>query len=118
MTTQLLAVLAAAGLVSAGVAATAETRSAAAIPAVSMASSVKAAKSSLPMRSQVARQGGRPDCGLPENASLPACATPGNGVGAGGAGGGGGVSGGVLAAIAGGLGAAGIVVAAKNDSNG
>lgn len=60
------------------------------------------------------------DCALKKNRKLPACGVPGNGgaVGGGAGVGGGGVSGGVLAAIAGGLGVAGIVAAAKNDSNG
>lgn len=115
MTTQLIAILASAGLVTAGVAATSETRSASAIPAASMVGIAKAAQGV--SRAPVARQGNRPDCSLASNANLPACANPGEGPGAVG-GGGGGVSAGVLGAIAAGLGVAGIVVAAKNDSNG
>lgn len=112
MTTQFLAILASAGLVTAGVAASAETRSASAIPAASMVGVAKSAKAA--SRIPTARQGNAPDCTLPSNASLPACSNPGVGP----VGNGGGVSGAVLGAIAAGLGVAGIVVAAKNDSNG
>lgn len=113
MTTQLIAMLAAAGLVTGGVAATAETRSAAALPATSMMALSQAGKTKAAPRVLRMRQVGRPDCALRENERLPACAVMG-----GGAGGGGGVSAGVLAAIAGGLGVGAIVLAAKNDSNG
>ncbi|MBC2664459.1 hypothetical protein H7F51_02880 [Novosphingobium flavum] len=111
MTSQFLAIMASAGLVTAGVAATSETRSASAIPAkmVGMSHAAKVG------RAPVARQGNAPDCSIASNQDLPACANPGAGPGAGG---GGGVSGGVLAAIAAGLGVTGIVIAAKNDSNG
>ena len=111
MTTQLLAIMAAAGLVTAGVAGSTETRSAAAIPAASMVSLSQASKAKGLPRVATARQGNRPDCSLQENRDLPACSAPGRG-------GGGGVSGGVLAAIAAGLGVGAIVIAAKNDSNG
>jgi len=110
VTTQLLAIMAAAGLVTAGVAGATETRSAAAIPAASMVSLSQASKAKGLPRVATARQGNRPDCSLQENRDLPACSAPGRG--------GGGVSGGVLAAIAAGLGVGAIVIAAKNDSNG
>lgn len=71
----------------------------------------QAAKVKAMPRIATARQGNRPDCNLQENRDLPACAAPGRA-------GGGGVSGGVLAAIAAGLGVGAIVIAAKNDSNG
>ena len=109
MSTQLLAVMAAAGLATAGMAGAAETRSAAAIPAASMVGVAKASTMKGMPRIATAHQGGRPDCGLAENRDLPACVAPG---------GGGGVSGGVLAAIAGGLGVGAIVIAAHNKSNG
>lgn len=112
MSMQLIAILASAGLMTAGVAATSETRSASAIPAASVASISKVR--SVPTV-RPARQGNRPDCGLEENRNLPACANPGRG---GAAGGSGGVSGGVLAALAAAIGAGGLFVALKNDSNG
>lgn len=116
MTTKITAMLAAAGLMSAGVAANAETRSSAAIPAAAM---VGAGKSAAVPGLRKARQNAPVDCSLPANVALPQCTSPGRGVGrAAGAGGGGGVSGGVLAAVAAGLGGLGIAVAAKNDSNG
>ena len=110
MTSQIFAIMAAAGLVTAGVAGAAETRSAAAIPAAAMVGVTGAAKVKGLSRIAPAHQGNRPDCTIPENRDLPACAAPGER--------GGGVSGGVLAAIAGGLGVTAIVLAAKNDSNG
>ncbi len=111
MTTQLIAILAAAGLTTAGVAAASETRSAAAIPVASMVGVAKPAKNVA--SAPVARQGSGVDCALESNSEDPACAPL-----AGKAAGSRGVSGGVLGAIAAGLGVAGIVVAAKNDSNG
>ena len=110
MTTQLLAIMASAGLVTAGLAGATETRSAAALPAASMVGLSQASKVKSMPRIATARQGNRPDCSLQENRDLPACSAPG--------GHGGGVSGGVLAAIAAGLGVGAIVIAAKNDSNG
>jgi len=110
VTTQLLAIMASAGLVTAGLAGATETRSAAALPAASMVGLSQAAKVKAMPRVATARQGNRPDCSLQENRDLPACAAPGGAHG--------GVSGGVLAAIAAGLGVGAIVIAAKNDSNG
>jgi len=107
VTTYLISILASAGLVTAGVAATSETRSASAIPATSVSSVTK-------LKTLKARQGARPDCSIAENRSLPACSVPGRA----GVVGGNGVSGGVLAALAAALGAGGLFVALKNDSNG
>ncbi len=109
MNMQLIAILASAGLMTAGVAATSETRSASAIPAASIS------KARTVPAVPVVRQGNRPDCSLEENRRLPACANPGEG---GYIAGGRGVSGGVLAALAASIGAAGLFVALKNDSNG
>jgi len=116
VTTQLIAILASAGLVTAGVAATSETRSASAIPAASMVS-VTASKAKTSTVSSNVRRSSRPVCAAADVACL--AQSGGQGVVGGGVGGGGGVSGGVLAAIAGGLGVSGIVIAAKgNDSKG
>lgn len=120
MTTNLIAVLAAAGLLTAGVAAGTETRSSAAIPAAKLA----VAKSDrISAGASANRQAGRPDCLLEANKNLPACANPGNSgaVLEGGATGGGGVSGAVLGVLAaGGIGTAVAIAAksSKNDSNG
>lgn len=115
MTMNSIAALAAAGLLTAGVAAAStETRSAAAIPAASL-STLKPAVRGVP-----SRQAARPDCTLASNAQLPACANPGQsgavlGEEAARHGGMSGVVLGVLAA--GGIGTA-VAIAAKNDSNG
>jgi len=111
MSTQLIAIMASAGLVTAGLAGATETRSAAALPSASMVGLSQVSKVKAMPRVATVRQGNRPDCGLLENRDLPACVALGGG-------GGGGVSGGVLAAIGAGLGVGAIVIAAKNDSNG
>ncbi len=107
MTTQLIAILASAGLMTAGVAATAQTRSSAAIPVASM---VSVSKARVAPGLSVARQSGTTDCSLDENKSLPACADSGAGTGSG--------TGYVLGAAAAAAIGAGIYVAVKNDSNG
>jgi hypothetical protein len=115
VTTNLIAVLASAGLLTAGMAASTETRSSAAIP-FAMLSAKPAVKAP---GISANRQGNRPDCSLASNASLPACSNPGNsGEALSGGGSGGGVSGAVLGVVAaGGIGTA-VALAAKNDSNG
>jgi len=106
MTMQLIAILASAGLVTAGVAATGQTRSGAAIPAATFVTGAKARSAPGVI---AAGQGGGVDCSLPENAALAACAAPGRGDR--------GVSGLVIGAGALGLIGAGVVIAAKNDEN-
>ena len=105
MTTQLIAILASAGLLTAGVAATAQTRSSAAIPVASM---VSVSKVRVAPGLSVAHQSGTTDCSLDENKSLPACANPGSGNG----------TGYVLGAAGAALIGTGIYLAVKNDSNG
>ena len=107
MSIQLIAILASAGLLSAGVAGTAQTRSSAAIPVASM---VSVSKARVAPGLSIARQGGTTDCSLDENKSLPACADGGTGTGSG--------AGYVLGAAGAGLLGAGIYFAVKNDSNG
>lgn len=107
MTTQLIAILASAGLLSAGVAGAAQTRSSAAIPVASM---VSVSKARVAPGLSVARQGGPTNCSLRKNKSLPACAEGGTGTGSG--------AGYVLGVAGAGLLGAGIYFAARNDSNG
>ena len=109
MSIQLIAILASAGLLSAGVAGTAQTRSSAAIPVASM---VSVSKARVAPGLSIARQGGTTDCSLDENKSLPACADGGTGTGTGSG------AGYVLGAAGAGLLGAGIYFAVKNDSNG
>lgn len=121
MTSQIVALLASAGLVTAGVAVTAETRSASAMPTFTSG--------------QVLSMGQGIDCSLDQNKGASQCANESaggqnggqggggsggsGGAGAGaGAGAGGGISTGVLGALVGTVGAAGLVVALKKDSNG
>jgi hypothetical protein len=113
VTTNVIAALAAAGLLTAGVASAAGTRSSVAIPAARLAGIAA------PHNAAVARQSDRPDCTLTSNASLPACANPGrSGEVLGAEGAHHGVSAAVLAVLAaGGIGAV-VAVAGKNDSNG
>jgi len=118
VTSQIVALLASAGLVTAGVAVTAETRSASAMPTFTSG--------------QVLSMGQGIDCSLDQNKGASQCANESaggqnggqagggsGGAGAGaGAGAGGGISTGVLGALVGTVGAAGLVVALKKDSNG
>ena len=109
MTTQLIAILASAGLLSAGVVGAAQTRSSAAIPVASM---VSVSKARVAPGLSVARQGGPTNCSRPKNKSLPACAEGGTGTGTGSG------AGYVLGVAGAGLLGAGIYFAARNDSNG
>ena len=118
MSTNLIAILASAGLLTAGVAATSETRSAVAIPVAKV--------SALPVAAHAPgvstnRQGNRPDCSLPANVDLPACANPGSSGAALSGGTGSGTSAAVLGVLAAGAVGVGVAVAAKGsktDSNG
>ncbi len=111
MTTQLIAILASAGLLAAGVAATTETRSSSVMPAASL---VTVSKSRAAPGILVARQIGAIDCALRENKKLDECKDKDPGGYAKG-GNGSGVAIGVGAAAAVG---AGVYFATKNDSNG
>lgn len=96
MTSQIVALLASAGLVTAGVAATAETRSASAIPSVTAG--------------QVLSMGQGIDCSLDQNKDRTECADKGGATG--------GNSGMLIGVGLGVAGIAGLVVALKKDSNG
>jgi hypothetical protein len=70
VTTQLIAILASAGLLTAGVAATSQTRSASAIPSASL---VTLGKARVAPGITHARQIGAIDCALDENKKLEEC---------------------------------------------
>ena len=111
MTSQLIAVLASAGLLTAGVAATTQTRSASAIP---VASFTVAGQSRIAPGIAHAHQIGAIDCALEENKKLKECKDKDTG---------GYTEGGNGTGIALGVGGAallgtGIYLAVKNDSNG
>lgn len=115
MITNVLAGLAAVGLLTAGVAATTETRSSSAITPAS-AVAPKAARAGVARA--VAQAAARPDCTLESNAALAECANPAARDAALTGAGGHGVSGAVLGVLGlGGIGAA-VAAGAKSDSNG
>lgn len=97
VTSQIVALLASAGLVTAGVAATAETRSASALPTVPAG--------------QVLSMGQPIDCSLDQNKNRSECADQAGGAERG-------AGGGMIGALVGTVGAVGLIVALKNDSNG
>ena len=103
MTSQIVALLASAGLVTAGVAATAETRSATAIPSVTATQVLPVATGTM--------MGQAIDCSLDQNKNRSECTDE----GAAAAGGHSGLIIGGLVAV---VGAAGLLVALKKDSNG
>lgn len=110
MAIKLIGILAAFGLLTAGTAVSAENRSAAAIPAASMAA---VAQSRIVSSAKPVRQVGRPDCLLKANKRLPACAAPGGAAGGGGTG-----AGAIIGVGAAALGIGGLFIAIQNKSNG
>lgn len=102
MTSQIVALLASAGLVTAGVAATAETRSATAIPSVTATQVLPAATGTM--------MGQAIDCSLDQNKNRSECADEGAAAG--------GHSGLIIGGLVAVVGAAGLLVALKKDSNG